>query len=118
MNQFQAKNIKYALLPDIRLGNKSHISDDHTAFKCRQNNPLFSVFVVSHTHSDIAVKSKSGRSYLLKPGHIYCMHDVAASDELLVTYVDSQKSFRHPVETLRQGAFKKQGANLCPDWIE
>jgi hypothetical protein len=118
MNQFKAKNVKYALLPDIRLANKSHISADHTAFKCRQNNPLFSVFVISHTDSDIDVKSKSGRSYLLKPGHVCCMHDISASDELLVTYGDAQKVFRHPVETLRLGAFKKQGANLCPDWIE
>jgi hypothetical protein len=118
MNQFQAQNIKYALLQDIRLANKSHISEDHTAFKCRQNNPLFSVFVVNHSPYDIDVKSRSGRHYLLKPGHIYCMHDVTASDELLVAYVGLGKVFHYPVETMRMGAFKKQGANLCPDWIE
>jgi hypothetical protein len=82
------------------------------------NNPLFSVFVVNHSSYEIDVKSISGRSYLLKPGHIYCMHDISASDELLVTYVALGKVFRHPVVAMRLGAFKKQGADLCPDWKE
>jgi hypothetical protein len=119
INQFQAHNVKCALLSlAAPLANKTHLGADHTAFKCRQHNPLFTVFVVNHSPHEIAVQSKSGHNFRLKPGHVFYAHDQSASDELSVTYVASNKVFRHPVETLRLGTFKKHGANLCPDWIE
>jgi hypothetical protein len=118
LHQFKARNIPYALLQGVPMTNKTRLGSDHTAFKCRQHNPLFSVFVINHSPGEIDVQSNSGHSYLLKPGHICCIHDISASDELRVTYVGLGKVFRHPVETLSMGAFKKQGVNLCPDWID
>jgi hypothetical protein len=118
LNQFKTRNIQYALLQGVRMANKFRIDGHHTAFKCRQNDALLSVFVVNHSPCEIDVKSRSGQHYLLKPGHIYCLHNISPSDELLATYVGLGKVFRHPVETMRMGAFKKQGANLCPDWME
>jgi hypothetical protein len=118
LNQFKTMNVKYALLRGMPMANKCRLDGDHTAFKCRQNNPLFSVFVVNHSPYDLDVRSNSGHQHLLKPGYIFCMHDISASDELRVTYLGLNKVFRHPVDTLRIGAFKKQGASLCPDWID
>jgi hypothetical protein len=119
MNQFKARNIKCALLRlDAQLVNKTRLGNDHMAFKCRQNNQFFTVFVINRSPFEITVKTNSGHDYRLKPGHVFYAHDISASDELHVIYIESQKVFHHPVAPLRMGAFKKQGANLCPDWIE
>jgi hypothetical protein len=118
MALFKARNVQYTILPDMQFANKSHTSEDHTVFKCRQHNGSFLIFVVNRSTVPLDVTSKSGPASLLKPGHVHWIADISASDELLVTYVGLNKSFRHPVTNMRLGAFKKRGANLCPDWVE
>jgi hypothetical protein len=118
LDLFKARNIKYELLNDMKVAERSHLGGDYVLVKCRQLNPLFTIFVANQSHRAIDAKGPSGDNRRLNPGQLTWFANVAPSAEVQVSYVGSEKVYHHPLETMRKGAFRKQGAFLCPDWIE
>jgi hypothetical protein len=118
LDLFKARKIQYALLDDMKIADKSHLGGDFTVIKCRQNDPLFTIFVINQSRREIDAQGPSGTGFRLKPGQLTWFVNVTPSDEVLVSYVGSETIYRHPLKTMRLGAFRKQGVDLCPDWIE
>jgi hypothetical protein len=117
LDLFKTRNIKYELLDDLRVAEKSHIGGDYVVVKCRQYNSLFMVFIINQSPSAIDVKWTFGATRRVEAGETLYSSNMADSDEILVSFVGSETVHHHPLKTMLLGAFRKQGANLCPDWF-
>jgi hypothetical protein len=116
MDRFRDQNIKCKLLPPPKLQNRSNQGGNHVVIKCRLYNPQFFVFIINRSEKELEAKARSGTVFRLPPGGIGLLPDASSSEEVTVTYAGDTTIYRHPLETMILGAFRKAGADLCPDW--
>jgi hypothetical protein len=116
VNRFKAENIQYALVKGVRMANKYHPDGDYMVIKCRQYSELFTVFVHNPSRREIEVTWPNGTSRRLRAGQLVFLPNLGASDEVHITYVGEERGFRHRVEAMQMGAFRKPGFDFCPDW--
>jgi hypothetical protein len=116
VDRLKAGNIGYTLLSVAQIRHQSNLGGDYHVVKCRQRNSLWAVFVANRSKSMLDAQWRSGRHRQLEPGVLWCVENVAPSDEVSVTFVGSGNVFHHSLETMRPGIFKKAGLDLCPDW--
>jgi hypothetical protein len=118
LEQLRSRGIAGVFLSPIQVANKLHNEGDYFLVKCRQYDCLFTVVIFNQSNRDVDATSNSGAHTRVENGKMVCLHDLPSSDEVVVTYVDTQSVFRHPLEAMPTGAFKRTGFNLCPDWTD
>jgi hypothetical protein len=89
---------------------------EYLIFKCRQNSPALLVFIVNRSARVLEAKWQPNQTMPLAPGKIGWIAHLTEADEVHVKFADTGTFNSHPLSTMRMGAFKKAGYDLCPDW--
>lgn len=112
----RTRNLKYVLLNAIATGNKFKLTGDHSVIKCRQQGPLYRVFVINLADRMIEVTWNTGMRQVLVPRQMVWQTNANPSTEVTVSYIGTNAIYHHSFESMRRGAFRVDGQNLCPDW--
>ncbi len=116
LRMLRTRNLKHALLAAIPTGNKSKLTGDHSVIKCRQQGPLYTVFVINHADQMIEAQWSTGVRQVLVPRQMTWQSNMGPLVRVTVSYLGTDAVYHHPFDSMRPGAFKVDGRNLCPDW--